>query len=205
VNELITIQTNENGHAVSARDLHEALGISKHFTQWFNHQCERLYLCGYRKVELPSTGGRPSCDYLISVDNAIQIAMKALRNPNSSSVLKTLLKKKKIAVFVQERERDEISFGNILNDVLDGIVSFKTQHYIDGFRIDFYCSELKLAVEYDEDFHASRTNLDLIRQRHIANKLGCHFIRVKKGYEIDGLNQIIKFITARRLRYERIS
>ena len=41
MNELIKIQTNETGQAVSARDLHEALGLNQKFTDWFKYQVEK--------------------------------------------------------------------------------------------------------------------------------------------------------------------
>jgi len=65
MNELIKIQTNENGQAVSARDLHEALGIQKHFTQWWENQTNMLQLTeekDFLTLRLESTGGRPSTD-----------------------------------------------------------------------------------------------------------------------------------------------
>ena len=78
MNELIKIQTNENGHAVSARDLHEALGIQKHFTQWWENQTNMLHLTeekDFLTLRLESTGGRPSTDYIIPLDIAKHLAM----------------------------------------------------------------------------------------------------------------------------------
>lgn len=80
MNELIRIQTNENGQAVSARELHERLGISKHFTDWFKQQSERLGLTegeGFItfRGETSEIGGRPSTDYIIPIDIAKHLAM----------------------------------------------------------------------------------------------------------------------------------
>ena len=78
MNELIKIQTNENGQAVSARDLHEALGIQKHFTQWWENQTNMLQLTeekDFLTLRLESTGGRPSTDYIIPLDIAKHLAM----------------------------------------------------------------------------------------------------------------------------------
>jgi anti-repressor protein len=80
MNELIKIQTNENGQAVSARELHERLGISKHFTDWFKQQSERLGLTegeGFItfRGETSEIGGRPSTDYIIPIDIAKHLAM----------------------------------------------------------------------------------------------------------------------------------
>ena len=78
MNELIKIQTNETGQAVSARDLHEALGIQKHFTQWWENQTNMLQLTeekDFLTLRLESTGGRPSTDYIIPIDIAKHLAM----------------------------------------------------------------------------------------------------------------------------------
>ena len=78
MNELIKIQTNETGQAVSARDLHEALGIQKHFTQWWENQTNMLQLTegkDFLTLRLESTGGRPSADYIIPIDIAKHLAM----------------------------------------------------------------------------------------------------------------------------------
>lgn len=80
MNELIKIQTNENGQAVSARELHDRLGISKHFTDWFKQQSERLGLTegeGFItfRGETSEIGGKPSTDYIIPIDIAKHLAM----------------------------------------------------------------------------------------------------------------------------------
>lgn len=78
MNELIKIQTNEAGQAVSARELHEKLGIQKHFTQWWEYQAKALCLeegKDFLTILLESTGGRPSTDYIIPIDIAKHLAM----------------------------------------------------------------------------------------------------------------------------------
>lgn len=78
MNELIKIQTNENGQAVSARDLHEKLGLSQKFTDWFKYQVEKIGLLEGKDFITTlgeSTGGRPSTDYIIPLDIAKHLAM----------------------------------------------------------------------------------------------------------------------------------
>ena len=78
MNELIKIQTNENGQAVSARDLHEALGLNQKFTDWFKYQVEKIGLFEGKDFITnlgESTGGRPSTDYIIPIDIAKHLAM----------------------------------------------------------------------------------------------------------------------------------
>lgn len=78
MNELIKIQTNETGQAVSARDLHEALQCGQDFTSWFKYQAERIGLqegFDFSPILVESTGGRPSKDYIIPLDIAKHLAM----------------------------------------------------------------------------------------------------------------------------------
>jgi anti-repressor protein len=79
MNEIIKIQTNDNlDQVVSARELHEKLGIQKKFTDWIYAQIERLNLMegvDFFPFWGESTGGRPSTDYLVVIDIAKHIAM----------------------------------------------------------------------------------------------------------------------------------
>lgn len=79
MNELITIQTNDNlEQIVSARELHERLGIAKDFTDWFKQQAERLSLqdgLDFTPFWGKSTGGRPSVDYIVSLEIAKHLVM----------------------------------------------------------------------------------------------------------------------------------
>ena len=66
----------KNNDKVSARDLHEALGIVKHFTQWFNNNIARGGFeegIDFSTYKLESTGGRPSVDYELTRDTALQL------------------------------------------------------------------------------------------------------------------------------------
>lgn len=77
--DIIKIQTNDNmEQVVSTRELHDKLGIEKHFTQWWSYQAERLNLVEGRDfltTLLESQGGRPGTDYLIPIDIAKHICM----------------------------------------------------------------------------------------------------------------------------------
>lgn len=56
-------------------------------------------------------------------------------------------------------------------------LKFRRQHVIGKFIVDFYCDELKLAVEIDGGIHLSQENYDLWRQGLIEKK-GIRFIRI---------------------------
>lgn len=78
MNQLIPIKNNEDGSiAVSGRDLHEFLEVNSNFTTWLSRMVEYGFTKG--KDFLPkmeeSTGGRPSQDYIMTLDMAKEIAM----------------------------------------------------------------------------------------------------------------------------------
>ena len=76
---IIKIDFNENHEpVVSARAVHEKLGINQRFTDWFNYQQERLGLeegADFLTILGESTGGRPSTDYRLTLDVAKHICM----------------------------------------------------------------------------------------------------------------------------------
>lgn len=56
-------------------------------------------------------------------------------------------------------------------------LKFRRQHDIEGFIVDFYCHELKLAVEIDGGIHDKQKEYDELRQELIASN-GIRFVRV---------------------------
>lgn len=57
---------------------------------------------------------------------------------------------------------------------------FRRQYSVDHFVIDFYCPELKLAVELDGDVHElpEQKEYDKARQKYLE-EFGIKFIRIK--------------------------
>jgi very-short-patch-repair endonuclease len=55
-------------------------------------------------------------------------------------------------------------------------VSFRKQHPVGPYVLDFYCPSVGLAVELDGDEHASRQGRDAARTRFL-NTRGIHVIR----------------------------
>ena len=75
--EMVKINYGSEQPTVSARELHEGLGIESNFTTWFKRMSEYGFETEkdfFPKME-ESTGGRPAVDYQISVDMAKQICM----------------------------------------------------------------------------------------------------------------------------------
>ena len=66
---------------------------------------------------------------------------------------------------------------NLLRDGRCLGLKFRRQYGISGFIIDFYCFEMRLAVEIDGSSHLGREAYDLMRQRELESE-GIRFIRV---------------------------
>lgn len=103
---------------------------------------------------------------------------------------------KKESLLTVSHVRYESSFGYTLSNLFKCDTTFIPQYPCcnNKYRIDFYSDELRLAIEYDEEHHKYNKSNDAIREKEIINELKCEFIRVKKGYELDGLKNIIEKI-----------
>jgi phage anti-repressor protein len=66
----------KNNNKVSARDLHDALGITQFFANWFKYNQKRGDFesgIDFLPILEESTGGRPKTDYLLERDMALQL------------------------------------------------------------------------------------------------------------------------------------
>lgn len=90
--------------------------------------------------------------------------------------------------------RKETKFGIMLYELLDKIVEFEEQYLIEGYKIDFYFPSLNLAVEYDEQHHKNQNLDDIERENNIKKSLGCEFLRVTEGIELQAINLILRKI-----------
>jgi len=59
-------------------------------------------------------------------------------------------------------------------------LKFRRQHVIEGFVVDFYCHELRLAIEIDGPVHRRQNDYDELRQYLIEGK-NIRFIRVSNA------------------------
>jgi len=77
-------------------------------------------------------------------------------------------------------KRKEIEIIDELGIFFDEMeYEYKTQYYVDNYKIDMYIPFCKLAIEIDEFNHNDRNEVDeTIRENYIKNKLNCKFIRV---------------------------
>jgi very-short-patch-repair endonuclease len=74
-----------------------------------------------------------------------------------------------------------------------GGLKFRRQHVIAGYIVDFYCPELRLAVEVDGDVHQARVAEDRQRDQDLA-LLGVCVLRLSNADVLDRHDDIIERI-----------
>jgi len=72
-------------------------------------------------------------------------------------------------------------------------LKFRRQYLAGGYLLDFYCYELKLALEIDGSVHDHQTqiNKDIERQKIIESR-GIKFFRVKSEDVEYNINEVLK-------------
>ena len=98
--------------------------------------------------------------------------------------------------------RFEKEFGEILKEVFGDLLTFTSQFRVLQYKIDWYISELNLAIEFDEPLHDLVA--DETRQRIIQKELKCEFLRIKQKQELQGLKQLIKIVINKYINYSKI-
>ena len=76
-----------------------------------------------------------------------------------------------------ESTPEEDKIWNALRNRKFNKYKFRRQHVIEGFVVDFYCKNLRLAIEVDGKIHERQKEYDELRQRLIEEK-GIKFIRI---------------------------
>ena len=70
---------------------------------------------------------------------------------------------------------------------------FHRQVPIDEYIVDFYCHELKLAIEVDGSSHESKKTYDLNRQSKLEN-LGVTFVRFDNEDVKKGMTEVLTYL-----------
>lgn len=95
----------------------------------------------------------------------------------------------------------ERNFAALLLGALKDVEEVLRQHRVEPYVVDFFLPASGIVVEYDEFHHQRLANRkhDLQRQKMIEKHLGATFIRVPEGFEIEGLNAVLRrlFVNAR--------
>jgi len=77
MNEIITVNYDNNRPTVLGRDLHELLEVESNYTTWFKRMCEYGFAEGTDFIPFleESTGGRPSQDHQLTIEMAKELCM----------------------------------------------------------------------------------------------------------------------------------
>ena len=70
----------------------------------------------------------------------------------------------------KESTKEEKKVWEILRDRRFLNLKFRRQHDIEGFIVDFYCHDLRLAIEIDGKVHDRQIDYDNLRQNLIEEK-----------------------------------
>ena len=165
--ELIKITTRKDGvQCVSARELHEGLGVEQRFNDWISRRIKKYsfvenedYTCLVKKRETRRKDGQRGAviekDYIITTDMAKELCVIERRNEKSQLYLKYLLDKDDVnmVLFIKEQPRKEYEFGVMLEEITG--FHFIRQYPIDNgkYRLDFMLETENLIIEYDEEHH----------------------------------------------------
>lgn len=95
----------------------------------------------------------------------------------------------------KEQTPEEEIVWNLLRNRKFINLKFRRQHDIEGFIVDFYCHELRLAVEIDGGVHDKQKDYDELRQELIENK-GIRFVRVTNDEIKKDVNILLEKIRA---------
>ncbi|HOW81627.1 MAG TPA: endonuclease domain-containing protein [Spirochaetota bacterium] len=105
-------------------------------------------------------------------------------------------------IFAQQLRKqstpEEIKVWKLLRNRKYKGLKFRRQHVIDGFIVDFYCHELRLAIEIDGKVHLKQKEYDEFRQ-YLIEQNNIKFIRITNEEIINNVNillhQIEKYLT----------
>ena len=89
--------------------------------------------------------------------------------------------------------KSEVLLWNYLKGKQVKGLDFHRQKPIANYIVDFYCSELKLAIEIDGESHIGNEEKDNVRQKEIE-KYGVTFLRFDEIYIYYNLDGVMKTI-----------
>ena len=93
--------------------------------------------------------------------------------------------------FRKKPTKSEKIMWNVLRNRNFLNLKFRRQHLIKGYLLDFYCHELKLAVEIDGWIHNNQKDKDNIRQ-NVIECSGVTFYRINSEQVELNLNMTLK-------------
>jgi len=192
----MNIIKSNNKDLISAKELYLELGIKRKFSNWIKQSIEHTLIevdKDYVTIKMKSTGGRPSVDYLLTIESAMRLIIFCRKTKKGIELYKELSNYIGRDVIQMQRTRKELLFEINIIDALAGITKIIPQYSVLNYKVDFYLPELNIVIEYDEKNHIYYKN-DKKRQTDIENYLQCHILRIHEGFELVGLNKIYKIV-----------
>ncbi|MCW9706155.1 endonuclease domain-containing protein [Fodinibius salsisoli] len=71
---------------------------------------------------------------------------------------------------------------------------FDRQKPVDRYIIDFYCKELRLAIEIDGKYHNHQYEYDQARQKRLET-FGIHFLRFSEKEVLNDIDNVLRVIS----------
>jgi len=173
-------------------DLYHILNItnSRSFIKNINNENKKIFMTEKINLSGKKVGGKQKTSF-ITLEGVKMVLAKS-----RSIIANELAKQLCIDVLTRISSYECETIQTIL-EVFRG-ESMECQYYINGYRIDLYFIEYKLAIECDEPHHTNRIKYDVDRQTEIEKELNCTFIRYnpcRRDFTINiTLNQIFKHI-----------
>ena len=170
---------NEKWYALT--DIGDFLGIKRLSNKVFNTE-------KYRKIlKMQTKGGKQN---IVAVNiHGVKQVLQSSRSINKEKLITYLNIDMNIIFDCKE--------SYYLKIISSSFKSLKQnfQHNVDGYRIDLYFPDYNLAIEVDEFNHIDRNKVDdMIREKHITQKLGCKFIRFNPDEKNFNIGDIISNI-----------
>jgi very-short-patch-repair endonuclease len=91
-------------------------------------------------------------------------------------------------------EAENLLWQRLRRHQLHGL-SFRRQHSIGQFVVDFYCGKARLVIEIDGPIHQYQGEEDLIRQNFLES-LNLKVLRFSNDYVLNNMNEVIKQIVS---------
>ena len=186
----------DGGIWFTQRTMSEILGIKSHTVNWHLKEIEKIdNSFEIKEIKVIRKEGERIITRNLkhySLESLFDISMRCNRLASFNNIMKEIEKNCEVNLDFKVRPIKERNFQGILKESLEGILDFECQYRVDNYSVDFYFPKLNLCVEYDETHHKYTKDGDIFRERHIIELIGCNFLRVNEGEELQGLNQILK-------------
>ncbi len=99
------------------------------------------------------------------------------------------IKKEFVRFLRKDSTKAEEKVWNFLRNRKFNSLKFRRQHELNGFIVDFYSHELRLAIEIDGEIHNKQMDYDRLRQE-LIEKDRVTFIRVTNEEVMTDINKL---------------